>query len=348
MNTLMIAARNNSKIIGLMSKILLHSLLCFFGFFGFFVFGVSLSKTSISDDQLSNLSSYRKAPRALLEFWLRFHEIGLCQGLDAVFDFNESGMKVQSLIEDEKSYQKFQELIQPLQRSFQIELDVSRPAVEKKEKEKEKEGEEEAEHKEKDPPPSIWENYELRYNLGDSSVPYGDQEDSIIVRHSLFPEDVIKQRLYLYAVQTIELNRKMGRYASDLANLDYFRQDPEIKPDLRARAKKICFAHARELGRIILKLNANLSLAIPKSKQKGKALETSGKSIADSKSIPHSAINIVDAAHVVAQGVDRFIHPEQFTVGLSELRAPGLLHSLKNLSMMCSDYQKGIGKSKSK
>jgi hypothetical protein len=336
----MIAARNNSKITGLMSKILLHSLLCFY------VFGVALSKTSISDDQPSDFSSYRKAPRALLEFWLRFHEIGLCQGIDAAFEFNESGMKVQSLIEDEKSYQKFQELIQPLQRSFQIELDVSRPAVETKEKEKE--GEEEAEHKEKDPPPSIWENYELRYNLGDSSVPYGDQEDSIIVRHSLFPEDVIKQRLYLYAVQTIELNRKMGRYASDLANLDYFRQDPEIKPDLRVRTKKICFAHAQELGRIIYKLNANLSLAIPKSKQKGKALETSGKSIADSKSIPHSAINIVDAAHVVAQGVDRFIHPEQFTVGLSELRAPGLLDSLKNLSRICSDYQKEIGNAKSK
>jgi hypothetical protein len=342
MHTLVIAARNNSKIIGIMSKILFRSL------FYFLIFGVALSKTSMGDDQLADFSSYRKAPRALLEFWLLFHENGLCQGMDSTFEFNESGMKIQGLIEDEKSYQKFQKLIQPLQRSFQIDLDVSRPAVEKKGKEKEEEGEDEVEHNEKDPPPSIWENYELRYNLGDSSVQYGDREDSIIVRRSLFPEDVIKQRLYLYAVQVLELNRKMGRYASDLANLDYFTQDPGIKPDLRARARKICFAHARELGKIIFKLNTNLSLAIPKSKQKGKALETSGKSIADSKSIPHSAIKIAEAVHVVEQSVDRFIHPEQFTVELSELRKPRLLDSLKNLSGMCSDYQKRIGNSKSK
>jgi hypothetical protein len=336
----MIAASNNSKMIGIMRKILIHSLLLFF------IFGIALSTLSIGGDQLEDDSSYRKAPPAMLEFWLRFHEIGLCQGMKASFEFNEGGMKVRSLIDDEKSYQKFQELIQPLQRSFQIELDASRPVVEKKEREKDKD--KEADHNEKDPPPSVWENYELRYNLGGSSIPYGEKEDSFTSRSSVFPEDVIKMRLYLYTVQTLELNGKMERYASDLADLDHFTQVPGIKPDLRARAMKICAAHAQELGRIIFKLNANLLLAIPKSKENGKAFRPLDHSTADSASLPHSANNIAEAAYVVRQSVDRFIHPEQFTVELNELRKPNLLDLLKNLSRMCSDYQKEIGKSKRK
>lgn len=272
-------------------------------------------------------SSYRKAPRALQEVWLRFHESALCQGMDATFEFNESGMKVRSLIEDEKSYQKFQEMIQPLQSSFQIELDVSRPMKENKEGVSDQD--------ENDPPPGIWQNYELRYNLGHSSMKLSEQ-NSLEMLQSDF--EILKMRMYLYAVQTIELNKKMERYASDLPVLSRVSSDPAIEPNLRAKAKAISLMHSLELGKVISKLRTNLILAIPRTKQKEQT--HAGKSSGNTKSVVDSSIQIADAAHAVAQRIFQFIYPERFTVGVEELRGSSFLDSLKALSRMNSDFQK--------
>ena len=72
------------------------------------------------------------APRKLVEAWLRFHEMDLCQEMDAVFAFNDSGMEVWCLVKDERSYQKLQELLEPLRATCRIELYTTRLPAEKK------------------------------------------------------------------------------------------------------------------------------------------------------------------------------------------------------------------------
>ena len=52
------------------------------------------------------------APVDLLRVWLRFHEIDLCQEIDTVFVFNKNGMEVWSRVEDDKSYRKFENLLE--------------------------------------------------------------------------------------------------------------------------------------------------------------------------------------------------------------------------------------------
>ena len=101
---------------------------------------------------------HKGTPRKLQEAWLRFHEVGLCQDVDAAFVFDESGVKVWSRIESDKSYLKFQALFAPLRKLYPVELYINRPREEK-----------EAENGD-NPPPSLWQNYELRSNLGDRAA----------------------------------------------------------------------------------------------------------------------------------------------------------------------------------
>jgi hypothetical protein len=311
------------------------------------VFELLPASCSIAGDLPGN-EFYRKAPRAFLEAWLQFHAMDLCQGVDATFEFNESGMKVRSLVEDERIFQKFQAILEPLKKSYQIELETSRLSVDKgKEKEEgdEEEGDnkEEKLHNDKDPPPSLWENYELRYNLGDPLA--ARQRDQIIIEEGNdvgLSDWVIKQRLYLFAVQTLDLNKKMERYASDLQALVRVAVEPAIASDLRSKANAVGFAHALELGKIIARLHANLSQALPKSKKTAKALP---HATGDIKSLVRFSDQIAEAAHAASQQIIRFLHPEQFTVGLDDLRAPSLFDGLTNLARMNSDFQKEIGKS---
>jgi hypothetical protein len=298
-------------------------------FFYFFVLGAS---TALPFDGAGpEPVSYRAAPRPLLELWLRFHESGLCQGLDVDFDFNESGMKVRGLMGDEKSYQKFQEMLEPLQSSFRIELDVSRPKVEKRS----------SDQNENDPPPGIWENHELRYNMGDDSVaPTKEQPELEQLRDTSFYE-ILKQRLRLYAEQILDQKKKMERSASDMRVLVQIALDSAIDPALRAKACRVSLAHAQELGKLLTKIDANLSLAIPKSKARGRSSPNGGKADG-AQLIESSSDRIANDAHVLAQIIYRFVHPEQFTVDLGELRQPGLLESVRDLSKMNSEFQKQI------
>lgn len=301
------------------------------------VFGLAPARGEDAGDS-SGDAFYRKAPRPLLEVWLRFHEAGLCQGVEASFEFSDSGMKVRSVVEDEKSFQKFQEMLAPLQNSFRIEQETVRPDLE--EKEEDEEGEKSRD--DNDPPASLWENNELRYNLGDPLAAL--QRDGVAfvdARDSAISDWVLKQRLYLYAVQTIDLNRKMERYASLLNPLARMARDAAVAPDLQSRANALCLAHAVELGKVLSKLNANLGQAIPKPEKKRKPRRFAD----DSKSALTASKHIADAAGDVARQVRRFLHPEQFTVGLDDLRAPGILDCLENLTAMTLDFQKEIGKS---
>ena len=117
----------------------------------------AISRCAASDDVVSSNSvPNHHTPRELAEAWLHFHEADLCQGVDAVFVFEKDGMEVRSLIEDEKSYEKFQELFAPLRSSYKIEVQVTRPPERKKSDD------------EREPPPSLWENDELRSFYGGS------------------------------------------------------------------------------------------------------------------------------------------------------------------------------------
>ncbi len=108
---------------------------------------------------------HKGTPRKLQEAWLRFHEVGLCQDVDAAFVFDESGVKIWSRIESDKNYLKFQALFASLRKLYPVELYINRPR------------EEEAENGD-NPPPSLWHNDELRSNLGDrvSQLSVDDEE----------------------------------------------------------------------------------------------------------------------------------------------------------------------------
>ena len=125
--------------------------------------------------------------------------------MDAVFVFDDSGMKVWSRIESDKIYLKFQELFAPLRNLYPVELYINRPREEK-----------EAENGD-NPPPSLWQNHELRSNLGDRAAQLSAYaEEQITLDDRSQTDALLKQRLLVYAEQTLSRNRKMDHYALDL------------------------------------------------------------------------------------------------------------------------------------
>jgi hypothetical protein len=274
----------------------------------------------------------RDTPQRLLEAWLRFHETDLCQGVDAVFAFHSSGMEVWSLVEDEKSYQKLQELLDPLRASYRIELYTTWPQAEKKSESG------------ADPPPSLWENHELRSYLGDSfarargRTSFGDLPP--LITDLPAPDEMLKQRLSIYAEQTLERNQMMKRYAMDLPALVRVTLDPTVSRALRSRASAVCMKHARDLSKCIEKLADSLRHAFPKAAdEKSSRPEKSGKT---GTALLESALQISAITQNVSLRVYHFIHPEHYTVGLDELRQPSLLHALATLEKMNSDFQKAL------
>jgi hypothetical protein len=284
----------------------------------------------VTSDNMPNSTT----PREMTEAWLRFHEADLCQGVEAVFIFTKHGMEVRSLVEDEKSYEKLQELLAPLRGSYNIEVQETRPPEQKKSDE------------EREPPPSLWQNYVLRSFLGDpvarAKERLGLAEDSIrVVGPFLDNEDMLKQRLLVYADQTLAWNRKMERYAKDLPSLTRVAFDPSVAPDLRARAISVCLTHDQNLERYIAKLNSNLVPAFPLSRDKARPTQPDKPSVSFKTPVDR-ADYLSDFAQAVAQSINQFIHPEHYSVGLEELRRPGLLESLKILRTVDLDYRKSL------
>ena len=319
-----------------------------FGPFCFFVSALSLRQSihlpSTDDAVSTNNVPNRNTPRELTETWLRFHEADLCQGVDAVFVFTEDGMEVRSLIVDEKIYEKFQELLAPLRSSYKIKVQETRPL------EQEKSGEK------REPPPSLWENYELRSFLGDpvararerpgSTIdPMDERAEQLYLRYHQDDAELLKQRLLVYADQILAWNRKMEQYAKGIPSLTRVALDTTLAPDLRARANTVCMMHAQNLDRYIAKLNYNLEFAFPHSRDKARPTQRE-KPGADLKTPIDRADYLSDSAQAVAHRVYQFIHPEHYSVGLDELRQPGLLESLKLLRTTDLDYQKSLAKMK--
>ena len=294
---------------------------------------LAITPAAISTDSPAGVPDHSTPPE-MVQAWLRFHGSELCQELDAEFEFSPAGMEVRSVVEDERSYQKLEELLNPLRNSYDIDLQPEHPP-EKEESDREKE---------KDPPPSLWENYELRSFLGDPFARARESVDFEERPHLSVPppaDELLKQRLLLYASQTLDWSRKMERYAKDLPALTRVAVDPGVAPALRSQANAICRSHLQNLDRYIGKLHGHLEPAFPHSNEKKKSTDMPAPV---AKTAVDRADRIADYARIVARRVYHFIRPVHYTVGLGELRLPGLLDSLKILQKMDSEYRKALAK----
>jgi hypothetical protein len=276
---------------------------------------------------------HKGTPRKLQEAWLRFHEVGLCQDVDAAFVFDEGGVKVWSRIESDKSYLKFQALFAPLSKLYPVELYINRPREEKEMEDGD------------NPPPSLWQNHELRSNLGDRTAQVSVEDEGQISIYR-FPSDVLlKQRLLIYAEQTLSRNRKMEHYALDLFALARTAFDSGIPSDIRSKSLAICLAHARNLEKNIGKLSSGLAQAIPGSaKWESGSAQPAADPYAENKPLPEKAEQIYTYAQSVARRVHRFIYPEYYTIELEELRYPSLLESLRTLQRMVQKFQEALAR----
>ncbi len=267
-------------------------------------------------------------PEALIRVWLRFHETNLCQGMDAVFVFNQSGMEAWIRVEDRKSYEKLERILEPLHGIFQIVLYATHPE------------EDEDSDSNWEPPSSLWENYELRSSLGDpfararERMDLGNQRDIIV-----FPADeILRQRLLVYADEVLERNHKIKQYASDLPSLAHVSTDPAFASELRLKAAQVCKAHAKNLEKELDKLGKNLKYAFPRSR--GDDTSPAQEQFRNAgESFVEMAERIALEAQDVTYRVDGFIHPTKHTVDLSELRRPSLLEAIERLEEMVSDFQ---------
>jgi len=277
---------------------------------------------------------HKGTPRKLQEAWLRFHEVGLCQDVDAAFVFDDNGMKVWSLIGSDRLYLKFQDLFAPLRNLYRVELYINRPRKDKEEENGD------------NPPPSLCQNHELRSNLGDRAAQlsvYNEEQSAI---NASQPDELMKLRLLVYAEQTLSRNRKMEHYALDIFVLARTAFDSGVPSDIRSKALTICLAHAKSLEKNIGKLASDLAQAIPRSArgESGSSQPAAGPHT-DSKPLPEKAEQIYTYAQSVARRVHRFIYPEYYTIELEELRNPSLLESLRTLQRMVMEFQEALAKS---
>ena len=281
-----------------------------------------------------NDTPQKNTPRKLQEAWLRFHEINLCQEVDAAFVFEGSGMKAWSRIGSDRINLKFQELFAPLRNLYHVELYINRP---QEEKESENEG---------NPPPSLWQNYELRSNLGERAVQLSARAEDQFSINDSHTDAFLKQRLLIYAEQTLSRNRKMEHYALDLFALTRMGFDPGVPSDIRSKALAICRAHAKNPEKNIGKLASGLAQAIPGStKVEGGPVQPAAGPHAESKVLPEEAERIYAQTQSIALRIHGFIYPEYYTIDLKELRNPSLIESLRMLQRTVLEFQDALARS---
>jgi hypothetical protein len=299
------------------------------------LFFLIITAAEASDNVVSSFNiPNHETPKELVQAWLRFHEADLCQGLDTTFIFTRNGMIVRSLVEDEKSYQKLEELLLPLQSSYAIAVDAIRPPEDTKSDD------------EKEPPASLWENHALRSFLGDP-VERIRERPGFEDNPELAPpvaDPAVKPRLMLFAERTLTWARKMELYAKDFPALTRIALDPTLLPGMRSRAIAICIAHAQSMEKYIAKLIANLEPAFPRLEKKENSARP--EQSVTLKTPVDRADHLSELATTVANRVHQFIYPEHYSVGLDELRQPALIESLRNLLKTNSDFRSSLAKVK--
>lgn len=274
------------------------------------------------------------APREIWDAWLRFHEAELCQGLDTIFVFHKKGVEIWCRVEDEKAYQKFSDILSPLRADHEIGLYTTRPPAEKTNTE------------EKNPPPSLWNNNELRIYLGDPFARNRNLNDEAIP--NVAPSNradydfMLKQRMMMFADQILDWDRRMKRYSGDLPALADAAFNPALPREIRKRAAAICLAHSHAVDKLLEKLGENLAQALPKGTKKSSSAPEEEKPEPAASTPRDVAIKVAESAQSLARRIYYFIHPTRYTVGLTDLREPSLLGSLRNLRRMVSVFQRTL------
>jgi hypothetical protein len=290
--------------------------------------GIESSHIQAGTAELNDPAS--SAPDKLKGAWLRFHELEYCQDIDAVFEFRKDGMEVWTSFEDEKRHQKFLDILDPLRSSYRIDVYATRQP--------------EAKPLDRDDlPASLWENAELRAYLEGAKIPAKIFGDPDILYESKFDYDreILKVRMLIFSENILEWNRKMERYATDLPALVGVSLDGNAAPALRTKAMLICLAHAQNLVKYVTRLNKNIKNAFPKYSPKQRTSKQSRTIIAGSFSVD-CAVQLSVEAQSVARRVYRFINPKSYTVGLDELREPGLPQALNTLEKRSAEFLKTV------
>jgi hypothetical protein len=272
-----------------------------------------------------------QAPSEIVDVWLRFHETELCQDLDARFVFHPRGVEVWCLIEDEKAFEKFTAMLEPLRQSYEIEVYPTRPAPPRKSWDQ------------REPLPSLWNNDELRAHLFSSPGQFIQPE----FRHpgSLDPDYFVKQRLILFEDQTLAYEQKMTRYGSDLPSLTYAAGAPGMTPEQKSRLTAIAAQHALELDKCASRLMDNLQQALPRApRKKGSKSDETGPSISR-LNILESASQLARLAQATARRIFRFLNPQRHTVELSDLKEPSLLESIRRVRTLSAEFRDSVKES---
>ncbi|MDR0310774.1 MAG: hypothetical protein LBJ21_04220, partial [Acidobacteriota bacterium] len=280
----------------------------------------------------------RDTPSALVKAWLDIHNEDLCRRLDVVFAFDGQGMEIWCRSEENRAYRKLQKIIEPLRKSHDVELYLTRPP---------KNGNESDKLSWEDIPPSLVENRELRSNMrpstlgsGSRAVTFMDADGNMQTR--VFTEtpgavaatadSVLRSRLVIWVNSVFENSRIMRQYAEDIPALIRTAFEPAFSAALHGRARGIYRKHAKELVKSVRSLRNYLSRAFPGPS--AKAAENKEKKKESPAALPvviERADGIAADARNLSGRIYRFIYPAQHTVDLDELQRPGLLVSLDAL-----------------
>lgn len=272
----------------------------------------------------------RDVPAALRSVWMRFHEADLCLGVDTVFVFQAKGLEMWCRVKDERDYQQLTALVEPLRKSYRIDLYTTRSDREKKPYAPEDD----------DPPPSFWTNAELRAYMRDpffSRLGSIDDASGDLLQEAQDPE--LKRRLKIFGDQILEWVSKMERLTGDLPSLAAAGYGADLMPDIRNRARAVCLDHAREAGKCAGRLAENLSHALPRGTGRPPDAKPPRTERANAATPYEDALLLSGQAQDLAQRIMHFIYPQAHTVTLIDLREPGLIDSLKALQQAVSDFE---------
>jgi hypothetical protein len=265
-------------------------------------------------------------PREIMDLWLRYHEEELCQKLDGVFVFHRDSVEFWCRVEDESSYAKFAGMAEPVRKTFAVEIYATVPV---KSKEQDSEN--------RSLPPSLWNNSQLRGYLQDPFGRSTPQDVTSRPGNENDPGYFLKQRMIMFADQILTSGAEMKTFGADLPALAWVGSLPDAPPDVRARAAAVALKHAQELDRRAERLIENLSQAMPRTGRRSSDPEAS---TAARIPIVQSASRLSTLTQNAGRRIYRFIYPQHHTVGLSDLREPGLLESLRVIRQMASDFQR--------
>jgi hypothetical protein len=265
-------------------------------------------------------------PREIMDLWLRYHEEELCQKLDGVFVFHRDSVEFWCRVEDENSYAKFTGMVEPVRKTVPVEIYATLPGK----------------SKEQDPeslslPPSLWNNSQLRGYLQDPFGRSTPQDVTLRPGNENDPGYFLKQRMIMFAEQILTSGTEMKTFGADLPALAWVGTLTNAPPDVRVRAAAVALRHAQELDKRAERLIENLSQAMPRIGRRPSDPEASTPARVP---VIQSASRLSILTQNAGRRIYRFIYPQHHTVGLSDLREPGLLESLRVIRQMASHFQR--------